>query len=95
MANATLLSEQAQGLLIRRVARERVDLTDETRSLYRELVVAGFAIPLHTVTGGDESAYRLTVEGVNDANHLTSSRAPASWATVQKHGAPRLRFEAG
>ena len=76
MANAKLLSKQAQALLIRRVARERVDLTDETRPLYRKPVAVGFAIPLRTSTGGDESAYRLTVEGVNDANRLAATRWP-------------------
>lgn len=58
------LSPAALSLLRRRIARERVEVTDETRPAYRELAEAGLAIPLHTLTGGDESAYRLTEAGV-------------------------------
>jgi hypothetical protein len=60
----TTLSAAAVALLRRRIDRERVDVTDETRPHYRELADAGLAIPLHTMTGGDESAYRLTEAGV-------------------------------
>lgn len=54
------LSETALALLKRRIAGERVEITDQTRPFYRELVAAELMIPLHTTTGGDESAYRLT-----------------------------------
>ena len=60
---STTLSHSALALLRRRQARERVDVTDDTRPLYRELAAAGLMIPLHTLTGGDESAYRLTEAG--------------------------------
>jgi hypothetical protein len=56
----TTLSESALALLRRRLTGERVDVTDETRPVYRELVEAGFMIPLHTFLGGNESAYQLT-----------------------------------
>jgi len=58
------LTPAAIDLLRRRIGRERVDVTDETRPLYRELAAAGLVIPLHTMTGGNESAYRLTEAGV-------------------------------
>ena len=56
----TTLSEAAQALLRRRLAGERVDVTEQTRPLYRELVEAGLMIPLHTFALGPESAYRLS-----------------------------------
>ena len=56
----TTLSESALSLLRRRLAGERVDVNDETRPTYRELVEAGLMMPLHTFLGGNESAYRLT-----------------------------------
>jgi len=42
------LSESAHALLRRRLAGERMEVTDETRPLYRELVDAGMMMPLHT-----------------------------------------------
>jgi hypothetical protein len=68
-------SETAMALLRRRLARERVDVTDETRPLYRELVEAGLMIPLHTMTGGDESGYRLTERAVISSSRPASSEA--------------------
>jgi len=56
----TALSDAAQVLLRRRLAGDRVEVTDQTRPLYRELVEAGMMIPLHTFALGPESAYRLT-----------------------------------
>jgi hypothetical protein len=56
----TTLTESAAVLLHRRLAGERVEVTDDTRPLYRELVVAGLMVPLHTFALGNESAYRLT-----------------------------------
>jgi hypothetical protein len=54
------LSESAIALLRRRLSGERVEVTDETRPFYRELVDAGMMIPLHTFALGPNSAYRLT-----------------------------------
>ncbi len=69
------LSEAAKALLHRRFVRERIEVTDETRPAYRELAEAGLMIPLHTMTGGDESAYRLTEKAV-----IYLSSRPASSA---------------
>lgn len=60
MPETITLSDTALALLRRRLMGERVEITDHTRPLYRELVAAELMIPLHTATGGDESAYRLT-----------------------------------
>jgi hypothetical protein len=54
------LSDSALTLLRRRLAGERVEVNDETRPLYRELVDAGMMMPLHTFALGPNSAYRLT-----------------------------------
>ena len=54
------LSDAALALLRRRLAGEWVEVTDDTRPLYRELVDAGMMIPLHSFARGNEGAYRLT-----------------------------------
>jgi hypothetical protein len=54
------LSDSALALLRRRLAGEWVEVTDETRPLYRELVDAGLMIPLHSFARGRDGAYRLT-----------------------------------
>jgi hypothetical protein len=54
------LSDDAQALLRRRLAGEWVEVSDQTRPLYRELVEAGMMIPLHSFARGAEGAYRLT-----------------------------------
>jgi len=46
------LSESALALLRRRLAAEWVEVTDETRPFYRELVSAGMMIPLHSFSRG-------------------------------------------
>jgi hypothetical protein len=78
MPKTITLTETALALLHRRLAGERVAVTDETRPHYRELVQAGLMIPLHTMTGGDESAYRLTELAVVSSNHPASSAASAA-----------------
>jgi hypothetical protein len=77
--STTILSEAALSLLRRRVARERVEVSDETRPYFRELACAGLMIPLHTMTGGDESAYRLTEAGVTylSSRHASSAASPS------------------
>ena len=55
-----ILSEPAVALLHCRLAGERVEVTDETRPFYRELVAAGMMMPLHSFARGNEGAYRLT-----------------------------------
>ena len=59
------LSAAALSLLQHRFAGERVEVTDETRPLYRELVEAGLMIPLHTFALGPDSAFRLTEAACN------------------------------
>ena len=54
------LSEAAVVLLRRRLAGERVGVTEETRPHYWELVDAGLMIPLHTFALGPNSAFRLS-----------------------------------
>jgi hypothetical protein len=76
MPETLKLSDAAQALLTRRLARERVEVTEETRPLHEELVEAGLMIPLHTLTGGDRSAYRLTEAAVTaPASRPASSAA--------------------
>jgi hypothetical protein len=53
------LSDGAQALLRRRLAGEWVEVTDQTRPFYRELVEAGIMIALHSFARGAEGAYRL------------------------------------
>ena len=78
LAESVSLSDAALALLNRRLVGERVEVTDDTRPLYRELSAAGLMIPLHTMTGGDESAYRLTEAGVIFASHPASCGASPS-----------------
>lgn len=60
MPDTTTLTEAALALLRHRLVGEWVEVTDETRPLYRELVDAGLMIPLHSFARGNEGAYRLT-----------------------------------
>jgi hypothetical protein len=53
------LSVDAVALLRRRLADERVEVTEENRPIYRELVEAGVMIPINTFLGGAEGFYRL------------------------------------
>jgi hypothetical protein len=74
-AQSVQVSDAALALLHRRLSHERVEVNDQTRPLYRELAAAGLMIPLHTLIGGDESAYRLTDAGVIFARHHASCGA--------------------
>ncbi len=56
-------SEVALELLRRLVGGQRVEVSDDTRSAYRELAAAGIMAPMHTFAGGDESGYRFTEIG--------------------------------
>jgi hypothetical protein len=57
------LSESALALLRRRLNRERVEVTEETRPLYRELASAGLMYPVSGFTNGPEANFRFTDEG--------------------------------
>ena len=72
------LSESAQALLRRRFAGERVEVSDETRPFYRELVGAGLMMPLHTFLSGNEGAYRLTDAACDLRASATSSHSPSA-----------------
>lgn len=80
------VSDTALALLRRRLSGERVEVTDATHPLYRELVEAGMMIPLHTFALGRESAYRPTEaacdlrDGWRDV--LTSQAIPAPSASA-------------
>lgn len=80
MSSTITLSESAAALLRRRLAGERVEVTEATHPLYRELADAGMMIPLHTFALGPDSAFRLTDaacdlrDGLNArANHVPSA----------------------
>jgi hypothetical protein len=64
----TALSDSALALLRRRLADEWVDVTDETRPVYRELVDAGLMSPRHSFARGKEGSYRLTEAALIFAN---------------------------
>jgi hypothetical protein len=66
------LSAAALSVLHRRLAGERVEVTEETRPLYCELVDAGMMIPLHTFALGPKSAYRLTDSACDLRDGLTA-----------------------
>ena len=54
------LSPAARALLQRRLEGEWIEVTDESRPLYRELVEVGLMMPLHSYARGKEGTYRLT-----------------------------------
>lgn len=80
MATMTALSDAALALLKRRFAGERVDVTEDTRPLYRELVQAGLMEPLHTFSRGPEGHYRMTEAGSHARTQLNgyASQPPSS-----------------
>jgi hypothetical protein len=49
MAETVQLFENAQSVLHRRLAGERVEVTDESSPAYRELVAAGLMMPLAAI----------------------------------------------
>ncbi len=74
MAVTVHLSEPALTLLKRRFTGTRVEVTEQNRPLYRELVEAGLMMPLHTFSMGPNSAYRLT-EAACDMRDALQSEA--------------------
>jgi hypothetical protein len=56
----TIVIPEAALTLLRRLASEWVEVTDEPRPLYRQLVDAGLMIPLHSFARGNDGAFRLT-----------------------------------
>ncbi len=57
------LSGAALALLKRLLVGEEIEVSDETRSRYRELAMAGIMVAGHTFAKGDESVYKFTEEG--------------------------------
>ena len=76
MAETVQLTEAATALLHRRLAGEWVEVTEETRPLYRELVQAGLMEPLSTFTRGAEGAFRLTEAACEQRTNGIASHAP-------------------
>lgn len=56
-------SREAMELFRRRLAGERVEVTDRNRVAYRELAAWGLMAAGHSFAGGDESIYAFTKEG--------------------------------
>jgi hypothetical protein len=54
-----------------------VEVTDETRPLYRELVGAGLMMPLHTFALGPNSAYRLTDAACDMRDRISDTSSPS------------------
>ena len=77
MLDTILLSAGASALLHRRFAGERVEVTDETQPVYRELVSAGLMMPLHSFANGNEGAYRLTEAACDLRDGMQLSTAPS------------------
>jgi hypothetical protein len=71
------LSESAVALLHRRLAGEWVEVNDETRPFYRELVSAGLMMPLHSFARGKEGAYRLTEAACEMRETINGSASPS------------------
>jgi hypothetical protein len=80
MAVTLQLTDAARDLLMRRVAGERVDVTEDTRPLYRELAEAGLMEPLYTFARGPEGHYRLTEAGSDAGTKFNghASQPPSS-----------------
>jgi hypothetical protein len=61
--DASNLSDAARALLGRIATGERVEVTRETRPVFRELAAARIMIPWHTFIGGWESKFSYTYWG--------------------------------
>jgi hypothetical protein len=69
------LSEASWGLLRQIVSGERVKITQENRSAFRELAAARIIYLMHTFANGDDLGYRFTYFGWNQRS---SMRMPTS-----------------
>jgi hypothetical protein len=63
LAEPTTLSEAALTILRRRWAQEWVEVTEQTKPLYRELAAAGLMYPVSGFTHGPEANFRFTEAG--------------------------------
>jgi hypothetical protein len=80
------LSPAALALLRRRLAGERVAVTDENRPIYRELVAAALMEPLSTFLHGGEGNYRPTAAAYVFAANGSSTPTPAPAEVSAPHG---------
>ena len=71
------LSNAAAELLRRRLADEWVEVTNETRPLYRELADAGLMSPRHSFARGRDGSYRVT-EAALEWSNGHASQLPSS-----------------
>jgi hypothetical protein len=58
-----------------------VEVTDETRPHYRELVAAGLMMPLHSFARGNEGAYRLTDAACELRDRISGPASPSPSAS--------------
>ena len=88
------LSGAALGMLKRLLAGEEIEVSDETRSRYRELAMAGIMVAGHTFAKGVESVCKFTEEGWKRRHEWLNTLA----SPVQRIGVPaeihRLRLSA-
>jgi hypothetical protein len=71
------LSEPALSLLKLRLSGQRVEVTDETRAPYQELVAAGLAEPVRTFTRGRDSNYKLTLAAMERREDFLGASIPS------------------
>jgi hypothetical protein len=81
MPDTIMLSEAAVALFRRRVAGERIEVTSETRPLYRELAAAGLMYPVSGFTHGPEANFRLTEEGWARRGEFSVAVVPPAGST--------------
>jgi hypothetical protein len=88
--DASHLTEAGKALLRRLVVdSERVDVTAETRSAYRELAAARIMYPLHGFIGGKEAAFRFTYWGWHGRHEWLNGVAtphPSPGGSPSPHG---------
>jgi hypothetical protein len=77
MPDTIVLSENAVALLRHRLVGERVEVTDETRPVYRELVAAGIMYPVSGFASGPEANFRFTDEGWSRRHEFLPVGSPA------------------
>ena len=84
--DANNLTDAARSLLRRRLAGERVAVTDENRPIYRELMAAGLMEPLSTFLRGGEGNYRPTAAACAFMANGSSTPLPAPAEVPAPHG---------
>ncbi len=94
------LSQGAMALLHRRLCGERVEITEESRPPYEELVDAGMMEPIHTFGKGARGHYRLTEAALRYRDALNGNASPlpsccrsscAAWLIGRVVSGPAIR----